>query len=134
MIDDHVGRGDHKISIGTRTNALLINIATDRKALYKVSEFYEKMDTELLFGDGISAADLNDDALGRALDVLNDAGIETLCSQLALSAINKLKVMDSFDGFIPIHSDTTSLSLYGKYPGQDEIEIVRGTQRTTAQI
>ncbi len=70
MFDDHVGRGDHKVSVGTRTNALLINIATDRKALYKVSEFYEKMDTELLFGDGVTAADLNDDAFG----VCQDAG------------------------------------------------------------
>jgi transposase len=126
MIDDHVGRGDHKVSVGTRTNALLINIATDRKALYKVSEFYEKMDTELLFGDGVTAADLNDDALGRALDILHDADIESLYPKLALSTIEKLKIMDSFDGFIPIHSDTTSLSLYGEYPDQEDLEIVRG--------
>ena len=113
MIDDHVGPGDYKVSIGTRTNALLINIATDRQALYKVSEFYEKMDTELLFGDGVTAADLNDDSLGRALDILHDADIESLYPKLALSTLEKLKVMNSFDGFIPIHSDTTSLSLYG---------------------
>jgi len=126
MIDDHVGPGDYKVSIGTRTNALLINIATDRQALYKISEFYEKMDTELLFGDGVTAADLNDDALGRALDILHDADIESLYPKLALSTLEKLKVMNSFDGFIPIHSDTTSLSLYGEYPDQEDLEIVRG--------
>lgn len=49
-----------------RTNALLINISIDRKTLYKMSEFYEKMETELLFGDGITAADLNDDNLGKS--------------------------------------------------------------------
>jgi len=126
MIAQHVKRDDCKVSVGTRTNALLINIATDRKALYKVSEFYEKMDTELLFGDGIMAADLNDDALGRALDILHDMDIESLYPKLALSTIQKLKVMDSFDGFIPVHSDTTSLSFYGQYPDHEDIEIVRG--------
>lgn len=91
MIDNHVGRGEHKVSVGTRTNALLINIATDRKALYKVAEFYEKMDTELLFGDGVTAADLNDDALGRALDILHDADIEGLYPKLAMSTIANSK-------------------------------------------
>jgi hypothetical protein len=76
------------------------------------------MDTELLFGDVITATDFNDNARGRALDILNDMDIETLYSQLALSTIEKLKVMDSFDGLIPIHSDTTSLSFYGEYPDQ----------------
>lgn len=126
MIDRHVGRDNYKISVGTRVDALLINIATDRKALYKVSEFYEKMDTELLFGDGVMAADLNDDALDRALDVQHDMDIKTLYSQLAMSAIEKLKVMDSFDGFIPIHSDTTFFPFYGDYPDHKDIEIVRG--------
>lgn len=126
MIDQRVDRDDFNVSVGTRVNALLINIATGRKALYKVSEFYEKMDTELLFGEGVTAADFNDDALGRALDNLHKIGLETLYSQLALSTIEKLKVMDSFDGFIPIHSDTTSLSFYGEYPDQKDIEIVRG--------
>lgn len=125
-IDRHVGRDDYKVSVGTRVEALLINIATDRKALYKVAESYEKMDTELLFGDGVTAGDLNDDALGRALDILHDMDIETLYPQLALSALQSLKVMESFDGFLPVHSDTTSLSLYGEYPDHDDLEIVRG--------
>lgn len=126
QIDQHVGHDDCKVSVGKRVEALLINIATDRKALYKVAEFYENMDTELLFGEGISASDLNDDALGRALDILHDSGMDSLYSQLALSTLQSLKVLESFDGFVPIHSDTTSLSLYGEYPDQDDIEIVRG--------
>lgn len=126
QIDDQVGHEDCKVSVGTRVDALLINILTDRSALYKVTEFYEDMDTELLFGEGISAADLNDDALGRALDILHDHDIESLYSQLALSTLQSLKVAQSFDGFLPIHSDTTSLSFYGGYPDVTDIEIVRG--------
>lgn len=43
-----------------------------------------------------------------------------------MSTIQSLKVTAQFDGFLPIHSDTTSLSLYGEYPDQDDIEILRG--------
>ncbi len=103
-----------------------MNIHAGRKPLYKVQEFYEEQDVELLFGEGITASDFNDDALGRALDVLHDADIETLYTALAMSTIQSLKMTAQFDGFLPIHSDTTSLSLYGEYPDQDDIEIVRG--------
>lgn len=126
QIDQKVGHCDYKVSVGTRVDALLINILTDRSALYKVAEFYEDMDTELLFGQGVSASDLNDDALGRALDILHDNDIESLYSQLALSTLQSLKAAPSLDGFLPIHSDTTSLSLYGEYPDLTNIEIVRG--------
>ena len=59
MIDICIGPRGSKLSVGTRVDALLINILTDRKALYKVMEFYETMDTELLFGEGVTPADLN---------------------------------------------------------------------------
>lgn len=51
-----------------------------------VVEFYETMCTDLLFGDGVSANNLNDVALGRGLDILHDANIETLYRQVAMSA------------------------------------------------
>ena len=42
MVDKEVDRTGDKLSVGTRLKALLINIRTDRKAIYKVQEFYEK--------------------------------------------------------------------------------------------
>lgn len=72
MIDKEAGRTDDKLSVGLRLKALLIKIGTDRRVLYKVQEFYEKRDVEVLFGAGVTSADLNDDALGRALDILYD--------------------------------------------------------------
>lgn len=54
MIDNCIGPRGSKLSVGTCVDALLINILTDRKALYKVMEFYETMDTELLFGEGVT--------------------------------------------------------------------------------
>ncbi|SHK56071.1 protein of unknown function [Alicyclobacillus tolerans] len=80
----------------------------------------------MLFGEGITASEFHDDALGRALDVIHDADMETLYTALAMSTIQSLKMTAQFDGFLPIHSDTTSLSLYGEYPDQEDMEIVRG--------
>ncbi|WDM02833.1 IS1634 family transposase [Alicyclobacillus cycloheptanicus] len=120
MIDKQADRDGDRLSVGTRLKALLINIGTDRKALYKVQEFYEKRDVEVLLGAGVSATDLNDDALGRALDILYDMGLDALYPKLALKTVNQLKVMDHFDDLLPVHSDTTSVSLYGEYAQQDD--------------
>ena len=59
-----------KISPGKAIEALAICILSDRKALYRVEEFYEGKDVEALFGEGVTAHDFNDDALGRGLDRL----------------------------------------------------------------
>ena len=120
MVDQEAGREGDNLSVGTRLKALLINIGTDRRALYKVQEFYEKRDVEVLLGAGVSAADLNDDALGRALDILYDLDLDALFPKLALKTVNQLKVMDHFDDLLPVHADTTSMSLYGDYTQQDE--------------
>lgn len=67
------------LSVGTRIAALMINqLSERRKALYKVHKFYEKQDVELLFGSNVGADDFNDDALGRALDALYEAGLDKM--------------------------------------------------------
>ncbi|MCF8568609.1 IS1634 family transposase [Alicyclobacillus tolerans] len=127
IIDDAAWRDDCKLSVGTRVKALLINIGTDRKALYKVQEFYEKRDTEVLLGEGVSASDLNDDALGRALDILYDLDMDKLYPRLALHTAQQLRVLDQYDDLLPFHSDTTSISLTGDYACQDVVrEDVKG--------
>lgn len=122
MIDELVGRDGCKLSVGTRLKALLINIGTDRKALYKVKEFYEKRDVEVLLGEGVSCADLNDDALGRALDILYDLDLDTVYPQIALATVGQLQIIEQFDDLLPVHADTTSLTLFGDYPESDESE------------
>ncbi|GGI96476.1 hypothetical protein GCM10010885_02740 [Alicyclobacillus cellulosilyticus] len=126
IIDQAVGRSDYKLSVGLRTKALLINVGTDREALYRVEEFYAKRDTEVLLGEGVSAEDLNDDALARALDILYQTGVEGLYTTIALQTLRKLRVIDEADDLIPIHADTTSLSVTGEYPDQTEFRIDRG--------
>lgn len=121
MIDTATEGDDFKLTVGTRLKALLINIGTERKALYKVQEFYERRDIEVLLGGGVVASDLNDDALGRALDRLYDLNLDTFYPKLAFHTVQQLRVMDDYDDLLPFHSDTTSISLTGDYSCQDGV-------------
>ncbi|MCF8568545.1 DUF4277 domain-containing protein [Alicyclobacillus tolerans] len=58
MIDTAAKCKDCNLSVGTRIKALFINMGADRKALYKVKEFYEKRDAEVLLGEGVCAEEL----------------------------------------------------------------------------
>src|SRR5579875_2256137 len=62
-----------KLSPGQRLLALVIAIVENRKALYRIHRFYAERDAELLLGEGVEAADLNDKTLARALDKLSAA-------------------------------------------------------------
>jgi len=65
-----------RLSPGHRLEALIMNILVDRHPLYVLPQFFQDMDTEKLFGTGILPEDLNDHAVGRALDKLAAAGPE----------------------------------------------------------
>jgi transposase len=105
-----------KLSPGTRIEAIIVNILSARKPLYKIEESYERQDPEVLFGKGVTADLLNDDALGRALDKLGNTTPDKVYLSLALSA---MKVHDI--GISSMHADTTSISLYGNdYAGEEE--------------
>ena len=110
-----------KLSPGTRIKALVINILTGRDPLYKVERFYREQDVELLFGPGVTADDLNDDGLARALDKLYEATPWAVYSTLALHALRKLSL-----GLGPLHCDTTSFSLEGAYEREGDLTITYG--------
>lgn len=126
VIDEalHWDKARWRLSPGRLIEGLVICILSDRKALYRVEEFYEGKDTESLFGKGVRACDFNDDALARALDRLFEAGGNRVLGQVISSALEVHEV--SVDA---IHFDTTSLSVQGEYEDQDRpdaIEIVFG--------
>ncbi|MGI6427296.1 MAG: DUF4277 domain-containing protein [Natronincolaceae bacterium] len=58
------------VSTGTAIKVLVMNIVAKRRALYKLDEFYEKTDTEKLFGEDIQPFNMTDDVMARALDEL----------------------------------------------------------------
>jgi transposase len=103
-----------RLSPGLRAKAMIINILVDRRALYDVEKFYQTQDLEVLFGPeaGVMADELNDDALGRALDKIYACDLERLFSMIALNAaaLHDVPLTELF-------SDTTSISVAGAYEG-----------------
>jgi transposase len=92
--------------------------------LYRLPEFFEKTDTENLFGDGITNEQLNDDACGRALDKLAEADPRTVLGTVLLEAANREGLTTDV-----IHADTTSISVQGLYETDangDDLTITYG--------
>lgn len=110
-----------KVSPGSQVKAMVINILCSRMPLYRVSEFYQEQDIELLLGAEIKAKDLNDDALGRTLDRLYEAQSWKVYSELALTVLRQLGLPLDI-----LHSDTTSFSVQGDYANQDDLKVTYG--------
>jgi transposase len=97
---------------------ILVTFLQIRSPLYKIHQSFIGIDTEALFGKGVMPEHLNDDAIGRALDRINDAKPEGLFSSLCLSLYTKYNI-----AFNRLHSDTTTLSFYGQYEQDEDIEM-----------
>jgi transposase len=110
-------------SPGLYVEAMIINILTDRKPLYRVSEFFKDMDVEALFGPTVQATDFNDDALGNTLDRLAESNLDHLYSNIVLQAHLKHRFRVDL-----AHGDTTSITVYGDYANasSETLNIVRG--------
>jgi len=98
------------MSPGTRIKALIINIFSRKRPLYRIDETYEHMDIENLFGRGICLEDLTDYNLARALDKLAARGPHEIFSTLCLRVICHEQVSLKY-----LHNDTTSISVHGDY-------------------
>ncbi len=103
-----------RLSPGERVLALVLNLLTDRQPLYQVTDAFRLTDVPLLLGPGVTAEDLTDDALGRALDKLAAAGPAAVFSAVAARAYAVEAIEQG-----GMHFDTTSRSLYGDYATAD---------------
>jgi len=99
------------LSPGERVTALIINLlCEERRPLYKVEDNFKKLDTELLFGEGILPSHFNDDCLGRGLDALWEIDPTAIFRRAAAN----VRTMESL-GLPFLHFDTTTRILYGEY-------------------
>jgi hypothetical protein len=85
--------------------------ANKKICLSRIKEAYAGMDLELLVGEPIDPATLNDDMFGRVLDRIFEAGCSSLFSSIALSVRLIFNLPENF----LLHSDTTSHVLFGDY-------------------
>jgi transposase len=118
------------LTVGEAVKAMVLNgLGFINQALYLVPRFFDTKPTYQLVSPRVTSQQLNDDALGRALDTLYAHGVTELSSLLAATAAERL-------GLAPrcIHLDTTSFHVDGRYnsdeePGEQVVHITRGYSR-----
>jgi transposase len=118
------------LTVGEAVKAMVLNgLGFVNQALYLVPQFFHNKPTHPLFSRPISADQLNDDALGRALDTLYAHGVTELYSLIAIHAAERLGLVPRF-----AHLDSTSFHVDGTYnsdqePDEKVVHITRGYSR-----
>ncbi|MFC1837019.1 IS1634 family transposase [Thermodesulfobacteriota bacterium] len=103
-------RSNSDVGAGEMVLALILDTLSGRRPLYRLEERFGDLDTRLLFGDHIHPSKLNDDAAGRTLDLVHEAGTGAIFSAVALRAVKQYDLDTR-----RVHHDTTSITLYGDY-------------------
>ena len=98
------------LSPGMAILAMVLDTLSGRTPLYRLAEFFEEKDTELLLGSAVEPDCFCDTNLGRAMDKIFETGTLKIFSQLAQNAISVFDVDAR-----RVHFDTTSVSVYGDY-------------------
>ena len=129
-------RGKEAISPGQVMKAMILNgLGFLSAPLYLFENFFVGKATEHLIGEGVTAEQLNDDRIGRALDKYYEVGTTNLFTAIALKAAQKFQVEKE-----SVHLDSSSISVEGEYKSKEEenqeieeemkaIKIVHGYSR-----
>jgi transposase len=112
-IDEHIAQDfdEREVSVGQAVKALVLNgFGFVQQRLYLTPQFFERVPTERLIGEGVHPKHLNEGVLGRALDDLFEYGVTELFRDVAAHAAGKLGLTSQF-----AHLDATSFSFEGEY-------------------
>src|SRR5919204_6133546 len=118
------------LTVGEAVKAMVLNgLGFVNHALYLVPRFFQNKPTYRLISPRVAPKQLNDDALGRALDTLYASGVTELYSLIAATAAQRLGLAPRF-----AHLDSTSFHVDGRYNSDEEpddalIHITRGYSR-----
>jgi transposase len=118
------------LTVGEAVKAMVLNgLGFANHALYLVSRFFQNKPTHQLVSLHVTPDQLNDDALGRALDTLYAYGVTELYSLIAVSAAKRLDLRPTYT-----HLDTTSFHVDGRYNSDEEpeeqvVHITKGYSR-----
>lgn len=103
--------------VGGYVSLMVLDTLSGRSPLYHLAKFASSVDTELPLGSDIPASAFNDTTVGRALDTIFDSGTQEVFSAVALRAASAFPLdVDPTH----VHFDTTSVSVWGDYPGCEE--------------
>lgn len=134
IIDEIIGVDPRqKVSCGAAVLAMVLNmLAIFQRPLYLTVEFLKDKPVDRLIHPGLQTSDFNDDVLGRTLDKLFSAGLES--SFLRIASAVSAKYTEFMTKFL--HCDTTSMSVHGAYDHRDReipIEITYGYSKDGRQ-
>ena len=111
-----------ELSPGMAVLAMVLDTLSGRTPLYRLTEFFDEKDTELLLGVPIDPERFCDTNLGRSMDKIFETGTQKIFSQLAHNALIAFEVDAR-----RLHFDTTSVSVFGDYELYDPpFEITYG--------
>jgi transposase len=99
-----------ELSPGYAVLGMVLDTLSGRTPLYRLAEFFEEKDTELLLGAPIAPERFCDTNLGRSMDKVFETGTQKIFSQLAQNALSAFEV-----DLRRLHFDTTSVSVFGDY-------------------
>jgi transposase len=104
------------VSVGECVEALVLTILTGEHALSRVADTLAGYDLAVIVQRPMDTAHFHDNRLGRALDALWTAGVDRVYGAVISQAIRQYAL-----GLTRLHTDATSLKLYGAY-ARDEHE------------
>lgn len=121
-IDLCIPGGNRKVSVGQAVQAMILNaLGFAGRALYLTKRFFISRPIENLIGPDITANQLHDTSLGKALDAIYEYGITELFFQVASKILLEFGIKTQF-----AHLDSTTFSLHGEYNSEAE-DIPEGT-------
>ena len=121
-IDSRI-KGEMEISPGRVVLAMVLDALSGRSPLFRLHEFFEGKDTELLLGEKIDPSQLNDRTLGRVLDRLYEYGTQKIFTPIAVKGCSLARITQCF-----FHADTSSIRVWGDFNPRidDPFLLVRG--------
>jgi transposase len=108
-----------KLAPARTLSVLLGNLVVNRLALYRVPDWVNGHVPELFNLTAEEATSLTDERLANALDLLYEADRRSLVTELTRRAVRAFRVE-----LKEIHNDTTTVTFFGKYEGQDSLGTV----------
>lgn len=106
-----------ELTPGMTVLAMVLDTLSGRSPLYRLAEFFDEKDTELLLGESIDSSCFNDTNVGRGMDRIYEKGTLSIFSKISQTALVEFGVDARRLNF-----DTTSVSVYGDYTREEEDE------------
>ena len=98
------------VSVGVIIQGMVLDILSGRSPLYRLADFFEHQDTELLLGETVDSTSFNDTTVARAMDAIFNKGAEKVFSAVAFRSSCKFPLDNRY-----VHFDTTSVNVWGDY-------------------